>query len=327
MPHTRRPLPSGLGAAFRYSDARAAGASRKRLRARDLEAPYRGVRRRVEEVPAPAAGPLARDRAVRDAVVRDARAYLQVMADHAFFSGRTAAVIHGLPVTHGAELEVAVFAPRRAPRRAGIRGRKVAPDFAHVVTVDGMRVADPASCWAMLGSTLGERDLIRLGDAIVRIPRGPGGRPQPERQLATLAELRVAASVPGRPGRARLLRALARIRVGSMSPLETDARLEEVDAGLPEPELDVEIRDRSGHLVGIADQCFAEYHVLVEVEGDHHRTDRAQWQRDIEKVAAYTGEGYETVRLVAAQVRTHPGRGVALIRDALMRGGWTPERE
>jgi len=318
-------LPGQLGGVFPYADARAAGVSRARLRSRDLESPFRGVRRIVGEDPTADGGPLALDRMLRLRVLREARAYATVMAPHAFFAGRTAAVLHGLPVPHGEELEVAVLAPARAPRRRGIRGRKVASGLVSVRMLEGLPVADPVSCWAMLGAELAERELIRLGDAIVRVPRGPGGRRHPELQLATVDELRAAALEPHRPGRVRLLRALAQIRVGSMSPLETDTRLEVVGAGLPEPELDVEIRAASsGRLLGIADQRFPEYRVLVEVEGDHHRTDRAQWSRDIEKLAAYAGEGYDTVRVTSAHVRTRPARGVALIRAALIRGGWLP---
>lgn len=111
-----------------------------------------------------------------------------------------------------------------------------------------------------------------------------------------------------------------------MSPLETDTRLEVVEAGLPEPELDVEIRAAvGGQLLGIADLRFRAYRVLVEVEGDHHRTDPAQWSRDIEKLAAYAAEGYETVRVTAAHVRREPARAIAVIRAALVRGGWRPE--
>jgi hypothetical protein len=226
---------------------------------------------------------LARDRMLRARVLRDARAYAEVMAPHAFFAARTAAVLYGLPVWHGAELDVAVFTPARAPRRVGIRGRKMTPGFVSVRMLEGLRLVTPVSSWAMLGTELSERDLIRLGDAIVKVPRGAGGRPRPDLQLATFDELRSAALEPGRPGRMRLLRALAHIRVGSMSPLETDTRLETCAAGLPESELDVEIRAAAGgRLLGISDMRYRAYRVLVEVEGDHHRTDPAQWARDIE---------------------------------------------
>src|SRR5690606_26014991 len=132
---------------------------------------------------------------------------------------------------------------------------------------------------------LSERELVRLGDAIVRVPRDEHGRPRPEHRLATLDDLRAALDVGRRPGAVRLRAALARIRVGAMSPLETDMRLDAVDAGLPEPELDAEVRSVQGRLLGIADGRYRAYRVLIEVEGDHHRTDRRQWARDIEKHA------------------------------------------
>ncbi|MGN6271636.1 MAG: hypothetical protein ACTHMQ_00950 [Protaetiibacter sp.] len=97
-------------------------------------------------------------------------------------------------------------------------------------------------------------------------------------------------------------------------------------AGLPEPELDAGIRNGYGRLLGIADGRYRGYRVLIEVEGDHHRTDRPQWARDIEKHAAYAAEGHETVRLTGIQIRQHPEQGVALIRNALIRGGWLPDR-
>jgi hypothetical protein len=258
-------------------------------------------------------------------VLRDARAYATVMAPGAFFSGRTAAVLHGLSVPHGTELEVGVLKPSRAPRGRGIRGRTLTPGLTTIEALDGLPVMTPAALWVALGAELSERELIRLGDAIVRIPRDDRGVPRPERRLATLDELRAALALGTRRGSKRMRAALARIRVGSMSPLETDARLNCVDAGLPEPELDVEIRDGAqGRLLGIADGRYAQYRVLLEIEGDHHRTDRRQWARDIAKHAAYAAEGYETVRLTGVQIRQHPDAGVALVREALIRGGWRP---
>ena len=327
MPAPPRPLPPSLDTVFSYAAAREAEASARRMRARDLEAPHRGVRRRVDTDAAPPAldtAPLARDRATRARVLRDARGYAVIMPTPAFFAGRTAAILYGLPVPPGPELDVAVVPPTRAPRVRGVRARTLRAGYASVRTLDGLRVASPASAWAMLGSELSERELVRMGDAIVRIPRDDRGRPRPELRLATLDELLAALEVGRRTGAPRLRRALARIRVGAMSPLETDARLNVTDAGLPEPELDVEIRDSGRRLLGIADGRWMRYRVLIEVEGDHHRTDRRQWTRDIEKHAAYAAEGYETVRLTGLQIRRHPAQGVSLVREALTRGGWRP---
>lgn len=73
-------------------------------------------------------------------------------------------------------------------------------------------------------------------------------------------------------------------------------------AGLPEPALDHEVRDASGIL-----------------QGDHHRTSRDQWLRDLRTYAAYARVGQEVVRITAAQARS--AEGTDLVREALMRHG------
>jgi len=158
-----------------------------------------------------------------------------------------------------------------------------------------------------------------VGDAIVRIPRDDRGRPRPAQQKATIEALRAAALVPWRRGRERLLAALELIRVGSMSPLETDFRLVTARAGLPEPELDVEIRDDAGRLIGIVDAVYREQRVIVEVEGRHHATSDRQWNRDLDKYAALAAAGWEVIRVTSRHIRGENPRVVALVAEALAR--------
>ncbi|WP_426321569.1 hypothetical protein [Microbacterium sp. E-13] len=325
MPRPASPLPAELGASFRCDDALGAGVSRRRLRADDLETPFRGVRLRAEQRPDEDlvdGAPLARDHAQRRRVMRLARAYAEVMAPHAFYSGRTAAVILGAPMAHGHDLEVGVRAPARAPRRRGIRAVKVASALVSVQEWEGMRVSSPASTWAMLARELDVRELVVLGDAFVRVPRNEHGKPQAHLQLATPQQLRRAAAAGPRRGVARLRAALELIRVGSASPLETEYRIDAGAAGLPDPELDVEIRHASGRLLGISDAVYRQFRTIVEVEGDHHRTSRAQWNRDIEKYAAYAAAGWDVVRLTADHIRGPSPRAVSIVREVLLRRGW-----
>lgn len=321
MPVPPRQLPSGLDDTFACADARAAGASRTRLRAADLDAPFRGVRRRIDPRP-PDDEPYARGRAERARVTSLARAYAKVMPERAFFAGRTAAMLYGMPIDHGEAIEVAELTPGRAPRAAGVRGRTIAPALASIGTLEGLRVSSPASTWAMLAGALTVRQLIHAGDALVLIPRDDHGRPQPHLQRATIGELVAAAHAPGRRARARLLGALEEIRVGAMSPLESDYRVDARRAGLPEPALDVEIRTPRGRLLGIADAAYPTYRVLVEVEGEHHRVDRRQWQRDIDKHAAYAAHGWELVRLTAGHIRGRVPTASGIVADTLTRRGW-----
>lgn len=316
---------------FTPEQARAAGVSARRLRARDLEHPHRGlivVRTPDAEGPHAGAGdddaPMSRDRTQRREMRERAELYRRLMVRHAFFVGRTAAGLWGLPVDCSGDLEVGVPAPHRAPRRTGIVGRQVAPALVSVRHLDGFAVTSPASTWAMLAAELSVRELVQVGDALVRIPRDEFARPRRDRMLCSVEQLRAAIDAGRRPGAQRLREAVAAIRVGSASPLETDCRLDAASNGLPEPVLDVEIRDARGRLLGVTEIAFPEFGVLVEVEGDHHRTSREQWNRDIEKYAAYTVEGYEVVRLTSDHIRGPRPTAPALIRDALLRRGWRP---
>jgi len=367
MPRPPSPLPDELGDAFTRGSALAAGVSARRLRAKDLESPFHGVRQRPEpktkaatepeaqagrtaapasEAPSSTASaaqtgpavaaktadgdtkpdtPFALDRIARKKLLRRAKAYREVMPEHAFFVGRSAAGAYELPITPGDDLEIGVLAPSSAPRGRGVRGIKVQPSLVQVRTHEGLRVSTPASTWAMLGRELSVRELVTVGDAIVRIPRDDKGRPQPDRQLATIAHLRLAVEAGPRRGVAKLREAVEHIRVGSSSPLETEYRLDAAAAGLPEPGLDVAIRDGRGALLGITEVAYLEYRTLVEIEGDHHRTDKKQWDRDIEKYAAYVAEGWEVVRLTSRHIRGRRPRAATLVRDVLVRRGWSPQ--
>ena len=329
MPRHPRRLPAALGAVFTPEQARAAGVTAGRLRARDLEHPHRGLlvvtsnqseHDDVGDDPVP----FSRDRAQRAELLRRAHLYRPLMVKHAFFVGRTAGGIWGLPIDCSGDLEVGVPAPHRAPRRQGIEGRQIAPTLFSVREVDGLPLTSPAATWAMMAAELTVRELIVLGDAVVHVPRDSRACRRPDRALATVEQLRAATDAGPRRAVGRLRDALERICTGSASPLETDYRLDAEDAGIPEPELDVEIRDARGVLLGVTEFCHRDQRVLVEVEGDDHRTSRQQWRRDIEKYAAYVAHGFEVVRLTSAHIRGANPTATTIVRDVLIRRGWRP---
>lgn len=294
MSHSPRPLPESLGDQFSAAQALEQGLTRRRLRGGDLDSPYYRVRRRKdfarreEEAAEADQKPYARARKERKRVKNDMQAYSKVMPAGSFFCGRTAGVTYRLPIDNPGSLEVAVIAPRRAPRAKGIKGRRIASHLVTTRVVDGLPLSSPASTWAMLARDLSERELVEIGDAIVQIPRDRFGKQHPEQVLGTLPQLRAAANAGSRPpATARLLSALEKVRVGSSSPLETDYRLIAAAAGLPEPELDQEIRRPNGQLLGISEFLYRDYSLVVEIEGDHHRSNPVQWNRDIDKYRAY----------------------------------------
>jgi hypothetical protein len=331
MPIPPAPLPASLTHTFSCAEALAAGATARRLRAKDLEHPFRGTRIAPALEPAhlPSNEPLTVDAENQLRVLREARAYATIMAPWAFFAGRTALVLYRAPIDPGETLDVAACPPHSAPQRRGIRRRKIAAHLVHVRNHAGLRVASPASAWAMLARELTLRELVIVGDALVRVPRDDRGTLLPSSRLSSIARLYEAARTGQRKGRAKLLEALSMIRAGSASPLESEYRMDAASAGLPAPELDVEIRADDGSLLGISEIVYRDQRTIVEIEGDHHRTSRDQWDRDIDKYQAYVAQGWEVVRLTARHVRSKQGRGkptvaVRVVRQTLIRRGWVP---
>ncbi|MGL3149419.1 hypothetical protein ACSS7Z_03590 [Microbacterium sp. A82] len=329
MSPSPRPLPPELGGQFSVRRASDAGATRRRMRARDLTRPFRGVRRSVRFIEERGAAaerdnkPYAEFRRKRQELIDDAHAYAMVMPPGAFFCGATAAVIgDSLPVKFPDALDVAVVAPQRAPRAKGVRGRKVAEHLVTIGQFEGLRLTSPASTWAMLGRDHDLRDLVAIGDALVQIPRDNFGLQHPEFARATIADLATElARGPRPPSTKKLHEALGLIRVGSSSVLETEFRLDAAAAGLPDPELDMEIH-YDGTRLGISEFVYPRYRVVVEVEGDHHRTSRGQWNRDIEKYQAYVEAGWETIRLTSSHIRGREADAVQRVAAALKRHGW-----
>lgn len=330
MPITPSSLPSALGVRFNVGSGREAGLTRGRMRAKDLDRPFHGARRTVADIAAEQdeitrdTEPLALTRTSKRLMRSKALSYLQVAASGSFICGASSAVLRGYPVDSPDKLDVAVFAPRRAPKGRGVKGRTIRPHLVVIDELDGIPTSSPASTWAMLGRDLSVRKLIILGDAMVRIPRDDHGIPHPERAGATIEQLQAVIDAGSRPGLKKLRTALDRIRVGCSSPLETDYRLDSEDAGLPEPELDVDICDDRGRRLGISEFAYRQYRVVVEIEGDHHRSSKQQWNRDLQKYRDYANAGWEVVRLTALDIRTRK-TAARIVREVLMRRGWRPD--
>ncbi|WP_458041180.1 MULTISPECIES: endonuclease domain-containing protein [Bacteria] len=320
-----RQLPDELGPAFLVRDALQAGLSRERVRRLDLHRPFHGVRIRGDAEPpdldVQSSSPYSDEECAE--VLRLARVYALRMADHEFFSHRTAAVLWGVPVprNHDDRLHVSVLAPARAVRTSGVVAHEAQPGLTRVVThpPTGLRVSSPATTWAMLGAQLlHPYDLVAAGDAFIRVQRMPGPwvREMPP-PLATFAQLEAAVRAGRRVGRPALRESLPRLRVAAASRPETWTRLTICDAGLPEPLLDHDVYDESGAFIGCVDLAYPDLKIAIEYEGDHHRTDLVTWNRDLAKHEALQAAGWRVIRVGSAMLFRKPHLLVSLVRDAL----------
>jgi hypothetical protein len=241
------------------------------------------------------------------------------MTEHEFFSHVTAAIMWGIPLPYAAvrdtRVHVSVMAPHRASKRAAVAAHQARP---RLVTVrrhpeTGLRVSSPASTWAGLATVRRHPyDLVAVADAIVHVPRMPGGFASPagerEEPLATIDDLVACVGAGRRAGIGALRAVLPLVRTGAASRPETWTRLTIVDGGLPEPVLDYDVFDEHGSFVACVDLAYPQLRIAIEYDGGQHRTDARQWARDIDRLEA------------RARVVRHPCRSQAPLRKTRRTG-------
>ncbi|WP_309665652.1 hypothetical protein [Microbacterium paludicola] len=182
-----------------------------------------------------------------------------------------------------------------------------------VWAVGGIPFEHPARAWRHVGAAWQHDDLVAAGDYIV----GRGG-------LVTLDQLVDEVELHATRGRSRLIRALSDIRPGSESSEETRLRLVLQRAGLPEPELNPELRQASGVFIARLDLAYRRWRVAVEYDGRQHAFDDAQFARDADRWHAIRASGWEHVRILRHHLRGDGRRAVDMVRSALLRAGWRP---
>lgn len=289
--------------------------SRKRMRGSDLVVPFRGARAIAGGAADPAAVPA-------EALRIRCRAALLAVCQSAVISSVTAARIWPLPMPPAAPdepLHISAFAPDHAPRRQGVVGHQIRDQEVGTEYRFGIAVTDPASLFCHLATTLSMPDLVAVGDGLILTPRfDPGDRPYCT--LDTLVE-RVE-WYRGR-GKARAAKALELVRAGAESRPETLVRLELIAAGLPEPSLNTDIHDEGGRFLGRGDMVYEEWQIVVEYDGDHHRTDPDQYSRDLVRLDDLSAAGWRVIRVAKGSFFRDRQDVVRRVRSALLRAGWT----
>lgn len=242
-----------------------------------------------------------------DAVDKAVAAWLWSRRD-ATVAGMSAAALHG-----------ARWIDADLPAELNRRGRdKVAGIVLHsdvlaedeVCDLRGMPVTTPARTAFDIGrvSTL-ENAVVRL-DAL---------------RNATAVSVAAVASVAdrhrGARGSVQLRRALALSDAGAESPQETRTRLLLVNAGLPRPETQIDVRDVSGRFVARLDMGWPEASVAVEFDGAQHWTDARQRSRDIDRIAELEALDWLVVRVSGELLRHRSAVVLRRVRTALRERG------
>ncbi|MFF2245440.1 hypothetical protein ACFVTM_14800 [Arthrobacter sp. NPDC058130] len=209
---------------FTVAEARAAGLSRRRTRARDLVSPCYGVR-------AAAAAP--------DGLLERVHALTAVTG--AVVSHLSAAVLWGFPLSqafgNSSVVHLTSRPGQRAVRHKNVVGHQQSLEPDEIATGTRVSCTSPLRTWFDLASLISLDELVIAGDFLLR-RRNP---------LTTIDKLDAfLAGKQGRAGYRLAMRARALIRAGTDSPKETELRLLLVRHGLPEPGINVPMFDETG---------------------------------------------------------------------------------
>lgn len=282
------------------ADALLLGVTRDRLAATDLVKPFAGIRMpvRVPIPPPQSDADWLRVFAGHRAETRSLCAAYQLrMPDGAFYCGPTAALLHGIPLPYwlstDRSLHVGLPDNCRAVQVVGARGHSYSIHSSQVTTSDVGRLTTPERTWCDLARVLRLPDLVAAGDYLIHWDA-------PVTSVERLT--RAVARHKGQRGVKNLRTALTLLNDRAESPKESILRVQLVFAGLPEPEVNVDVFDVRGRFIARADLLYREYGLILEYEGLQHLLDPTQWQRDIERTRKLEDEGWRVIRVTRADL-------------------------
>ena len=272
---------------FPVAEARAAGMSRRMLRGTRFRAVTRGVYA-TDPVP--------------ESYATLVRATLLTLPVATIATGVTGLRLYGVLVGAELPLRFATSHPHQV-RRQGVQVTRVK----HLPPHCG-QIAVPEQCWMVTADELDLLELVTAGDWLLRIRR------------TTVAKLEAYARGNSSWGCRTARDAVGLVRERVDSPRETCLRLCLVLAGLPAPECNVVIGDDNGP-IGRVDLVYVAYKLIIEYEGDQHRTDRGQWNRDIDRHEDFARDHWTLIRVTSERLRW-PRQVVRSVFDALRSAGY-----
>jgi hypothetical protein len=196
-----------------------------------------------------------------------------------------ASAIHGAQWVDDTAAVELIWNNTRPPRGVVARNERIAED--ELTLLDGLPVATVARTAFDLGRHFPRPKAIASLDALVR------AQPFSAEDVLLLVK-----RYRGARGVRRLRDVLPLVDAGAQSPRESSLRLLLVDAGLPKPTTQIPVLDGC-RLVALLDMGWEEFMVAVEYDGDQHRSNRAQYVKDIRRLEALESMGWIVIRVIA----------------------------
>ncbi|WP_374024223.1 hypothetical protein [Mycobacterium sp. HNNTM2301] len=205
-------------------------------------------------------------------------------------AGQSASALHGASWVEDRAPAELLYDYRRPP--SGIRtwSDRVADD--EIQLIGGIPATNPARTAFDLACRYPVGEAVAAIDALARATG------------LEVAEARLLAQrYGGHRNIRRARRALALVDAGAESPRETWLRLLLIDAGYPRPRTQIPVYGHYGELVAVLDMGWEDVKIALEYEGDHHRTDRGQFRRDIARFEALPDLGWITIRVTSGDTQ------------------------
>ncbi|WP_411283947.1 hypothetical protein, partial [Lapillicoccus sp.] len=178
---------------------------------------------------------------------------------------------------------------------------------------NGIRVTSPERTFADPAEFLDLVQLVTLGDRLVR------------RDATTPARLMQFARNWDRPRYALLRRAASLVGEGVDLPPESRLRMLIVLAGLPEPIVNLILRDPvSGDWQRRFELAYEELLVAIEYEGRHHREEDDVWADDIERREELDRRTWRIIQVVSDGLYKQPLRTLQRVEQARLDRGALP---
>ena len=224
-------------------------------------------------------------------------------------AGQSAAAVLGVEWVEGSQPAELIHDNRRAPGQLIVRTEELRPGESF--DEGAMRVTTAARTGFDIGRhTVARVRSVQRLDALAHVTG------------MTAADVEtVAAAHPGVRGLRRLRGVLPLIDGGAESPQESVARLALVDAGLPAPRTQVEVRGRFGEFIARLDMAYEDVRVGIEYDGPQHWTDPAVRQRDIDKMFELTALDWFIIRVGRDLLRYRRPTYIARVEAALRERG------
>lgn len=218
------------------------------------------------------------------------------------YSHTTALLLLGCPIRCDTTLHVITPGSALRHRRPGVSGHRTVRPFTTVLTHGRLPTVEPARAWVQAAGSLPFRELVVALDSLLN---GCGSLTRETHSAGESppVDLNTLRREVDRSGGRRLRAAMQFARVGAESRMETLTRLQLARVGLAASfELQVDVHDRTGEWIGRFDLVDRERRLIIEYDGEQHRTSRAQYLKDLRRLERARAAGYRVIRVHADEL-------------------------